>query len=269
MAVRASRRAVMTQRLRMAVGNGSLSLVYQPQVEVKTLQPRKAEALLRWHDEQLGVVSPIEFIRLAEETGSLQAIGRWVIEQACQDAQTLRQRTSQEFTIAVNASLSQLCQSAFADMVEDALARYRLSGGQLEIEIAEGSLLSDWSGAERQIRQLRACGVVITLDDFGNSFTALRALRNLPQRLKIDSRPLAGAPADSTEIAIAKGNLSMAAELGLEVVAKCVETRAQLDQVRGLGCGFAQGFLLHRPMDLDSLVACLREEERNRAGCGA
>ncbi|MCX7273760.1 MAG: EAL domain-containing protein [Burkholderiales bacterium] len=269
MAVRASRRAVMTQRLRMAVDNGSLSLVYQPQVELKTLHPRKAEALLRWHDEQLGEVSPIEFIRLAEETGSLQAIGHWVIEQACQDTQTLRERTGQEFTIAVNASLSQLCQSAFADMVEDALARYRLSGGQLEIEIAEGSLLSDWSGAERQIRQLRACGVVITLDDFGNSFTALRALRNLPQRLKIDSRPLAGAPADSTEIAIAKGNLSMAAELGLEVVAKCVETRAQLDLVRGLGCGFAQGYLLHRPMTLDSLVSCLLEEERNRAGCGA
>lgn len=260
MTVRASRRADMTQRLRAAIENGTLRLVYQPQVDLASLRILRVEALLRWDDEEFGAVSPVEFIRLAEETGTIHPLGQWALERACHDAQALNTRLGRAIPVAVNVSMRQLCAPDFADMVEDALSRHRLAGSTLELEVTEGSLLADWGGAEDQLRRLRACGVQIAVDDFGSGFSSLRSLRRLPfQRLKIDSGFVAKVPGDAADTAIVSAIVMLAAQLGLAVVAEGVETTAQRDLLRQLGCEAGQGYLFHRPMTLEKLVDHLLE----------
>ncbi len=258
MTVRASRRASMTQRLRAAIENDSLGLVYQPQVDLRNGHILRVEALLRWNDAELGSVSPIEFIRLAEETGTIHPLGQWALECACRDAATLRARIGHALPIAVNVSMRQLCDPAFFDLVEETLAHHDLPAALLELEVTESSLLADWAGAERALVRLQAFGVQIAVDDFGSGFSSLRALRRLPlQRLKIDGGFVANAPDDPAEIAIVSAIVGLAKQLGLGVVAVGVETVEQLEMLRRLGCEAGQGYLFHRPMTLDALVSHL------------
>ena len=260
MTVRASRRAGMTQRLRAAIEADSLRLAYQPQVDLLDGRVLRVEALLRWHDEELGSVSPIEFIRLAEETGSIHALGQWVLDRACRDARTMSERLGRPMAVAVNISMRQLCDPGFADLIDDTLARYQLTGHILELEVTESSLLADWVDVEETLARLRASGVQLAVDDFGSGFSSLRSLRRLPvQRLKIDSGFIANVPSDPADTAIVSAILGLARQLKLGVVAEGVETRAQLELLRELGCEAGQGYLFQRPMTLDALVAHLLE----------
>ncbi|HPU52169.1 MAG TPA: EAL domain-containing protein, partial [Burkholderiaceae bacterium] len=260
MTVRASRRAGMTQRLRAAIEADSLRLAYQPQVDLRNGRVLRVEALLRWHDEELGSVSPIEFIRLAEETGSIHSLGQWVLDRACRDARALAERLGRTLPVAVNVSMRQLCDPGFADLVEDTLARHQLSGSTLELEVTEGTLLAEWADVEDTLARLNQKGVLVAVDDFGNGFSSLRSLRRLPvQRLKIDSGFIANVPADPADTAIVSAILGLARQLKLGVVAEGVETTAQLELLRDLGCEAGQGYLFHRPMTLDALVSHLLE----------
>ncbi|MBP6813586.1 MAG: EAL domain-containing protein [Burkholderiaceae bacterium] len=260
MTVRASRRAGMTQRLRAAIEADSLRLAYQPQVDLRDGRVLRVEALLRWHDEELGSVSPIEFIRLAEETGSIHALGQWVLDRACRDAHAMGERLGRPMPVAVNISMRQLCDPGFADLVDDTLARYHLTGHILELEVTESSLLADWDDIEETLARLRASGVQLAVDDFGSGFSSLRSLRRLPvQRLKIDSGFVANVPSDPADTAIVCAILGLARQLKLGVVAEGVETQAQLELLRELGCEAGQGYLFQRPMTLDALVVHLLE----------
>ena len=258
--VRASRRAQLAQRLRNALADDSPSLVYQPQVTLRSHRVARLEALLRWRDEELGHVTPVELVRLAEESGAIQALGERVLEQACRDARWLAQRCGLAIPVAVNVSGRQVAQPDFADRVEDLLARYALHGEMLELEITDAGLLTDWSAAERQLAQLRQGGVQLSIDDFGQGFATLRALRALPpQRIKFDCRAAVGPTDDATEEAIAAATVSIARQLGIESVAKCVETRAQLDVVTVLGCDAAQGHVFRQPADIETMAGWLLE----------
>ena len=260
MTVRASRRAGMTQRLRAAIEADSLRLAYQPQVDLRDGRVLRVEALLRWHDEELGSVSPIEFIRLAEETGSIHSLGQWVLDRACRDARAISERLGRPMPVAVNVSMRQLSDPGFADLVDDTLARYHLNGDILELEVTEGSLLADWVDVEDTLARLRDSGVQLAVDDFGSGFSSLRSLRRLPvQRLKIDSSFVANVPVDPADTAIVSAILGLARQLKLDVVAEGVETQAQLELLRELGCEAGQGYLFHRPMMLDALVSHLLE----------
>ncbi len=257
---RASRRAQLAQRLRSALASESPTLVYQPQVELRGHRITRLEALLRWRDEELGHVTPVELVRLAEETGTLQTLGERVLEQACRDARWLAQRCGLAIPVAVNVSGRQVAQADFADRVEDLLARYALHGEMLELEITDAGLLTDWGAAERQLGQLRQGGVQLSIDDFGHGFATLRALRQLPpQRIKFDCRASVGPAGDPTEEAIAAATVSLARQLGIESVAKCVETRAQLDVVTVLGCDAAQGHVFRQPADIETMAGWLLE----------
>jgi diguanylate cyclase (GGDEF)-like protein len=257
---RASRRAQLAQRLRGALASDSPTLVYQPQVELRGHRITRLEALLRWRDEELGHVTPVELVRLAEETGTIQTLGERVLEQACRDARWLAQRCGLAIPVAVNVSGRQVAQADFADRVEDLLARYALHGEMLELEITDAGLLTDWGAAERQLGQLRQGGVQLSIDDFGHGFAALRALRQLPpQRIKFDCRASVGPAGDPTEEAIAAATVSLARQLGIESVAKCVETRAQLDVVTVLGCDAAQGHVFRQPADIETMAGWLLE----------
>lgn len=257
---RASRRAQLAQRLRGALASDSPTLVYQPQVELRGHRITRLEALLRWRDEELGHVTPVELVRLAEETGTIQTLGERVLEQACRDARWLAQRCGLAIPVAVNVSSRQVAQADFADRVEDLLARYALHGEMLELEITDAGLLTDWSAVERQLAQLRQGGVQLSIDDFGQGFATLRALRQLPpQRIKFDCRASVGPAGDTTEEAIAAATVSLARQLGIESVAKCVETRAQLDVVTVLGCDAAQGHVFRQPADIETMAGWLLE----------
>lgn len=261
MAARGSRRAQLAQRLHSALAGDSPRLVYQPQVELRGHRITRLEALLRWQDEDLGQVSPVELIRLAEETGTIHSVGARVLDQACRDARWLAQRCSLAIPVAINVSSRQVAQPGFADAIEDALARHGLHGEMLELEITDAGPLTDWAAAESELAQLRRGSVQISIDDFGHSgFATLRALRQLPpQRLKFDCRASVGPNGDVTEEAIASATISLARQLGIEVVAKCVETRAQLDVVTVLGCDAAQGHVLRPPADIETLAGWLLE----------
>lgn len=266
MTVRASRRAGITQRLRGAIDSQSLRLVYQPQVDLRDERIVRVEALLRWDDAEFGSVSPAEFIRVAEETGTIHALGQWALERACQDSVTLGARIGRTIPFAVNVSMRQLCDPGFADMVENALVRHRLDGHLLELEVTESSLFSDWGGAQDQLTRLRALGIGMAVDDFGSGFTSLRSLRRLPlQRLKIDAGFIANVPADAADCAIVRAIVGLAEQLGLDVVAEGVETTAQRDLLRSLGCAAGQGYLFHRPMDLEGLATQLAAQAGRNA----
>jgi diguanylate cyclase (GGDEF)-like protein len=261
MTARGSRRAQLAQRLRGELAGDSPRLVYQPQVELRGHRITRLEALLRWQDEELGQVSPVELIRLAEETGTIHAVGERVLDQACRDARWLAQRCGLAIPVAINVSSRQVAQPGFADVIEDALARHGLHGEMLELEITDAGPLTDWAAAEAQLAQLRRGSVQVSIDDFGQGgFATLRALRQLPpQRLKFDCRASVGPSGDMTEEAIATATVSIARQLGIEVVAKCVETRSQLDVVTVLGCDAAQGHVLRPPADIETLAGWLLE----------
>jgi diguanylate cyclase (GGDEF)-like protein len=261
MVARGSRRAQLAQRLRSELAADSPRLVYQPQVELRGHRITRLEALLRWQDEELGLVSPVELIRLAEETGSIQAVGERVLDQACRDARWLAQHCGLAIPVAINVSSRQVAQAGFADAIEDALARHGLHGEMLELEITDAGPLTDWAAAELQLGQLRRGSVQVSIDDFGQGgFATLRALRQMPpQRLKFDCRASVGPTGDVTEEAIASATVSIGRQLGIEVVAKCVETRAQLDVVTVLGCDAAQGHVLRAPADIETLAGWLLE----------
>ncbi|MBU6273155.1 MAG: EAL domain-containing protein [Betaproteobacteria bacterium] len=269
MTVRTSRRALMTQRLRAAVDCGALRLVYQPVVDALEHRILRMEALVRWEDPELGSVSPIEFIRLAEETGTIHAIGQLVLEQACHDMRWLTQRTGLSIPVAVNTSASQLTHPNFADLVEDTLASRGLAGEMLEIEIAGTGQTTDWAAAVVQLAQLKSRGVRFALDDFDSSFAAVRGLGAVaPDRIKLDCRRAAGAGGNRTESAIAAATVALAGALGIEPVAKCVETAGHLDLAMRLGCKAFQGHLFHQPTDIGTLARRL-EMSAGRVNPGA
>jgi len=269
MTVRTSRRALMTQRLRAAVDCGALGLVYQPVVDALEHRILRMEALVRWEDPELGSVSPIEFIRLAEETGTIHAIGQLVLEQSCQDVRWLAQRTGLSMPVAVNTSTTQLTHPGFAELVEDTLAAQGLAAGMLEIEIAGTGTTTDWSAAAVQMAQLRAQGVRFALDDFDSCFSAVRGLGAMPpDRIKLDCRRAAGAGGNRSESAIAAATVALAGALAIEPVAKCVETAAHLDLAMRLGCKAFQGHLFHQPTDIGTLARRL-EMSAGRVNPGA
>ena len=269
MTVHTSRRALMTQRLRAAVDCGALRLVYQPVVDALEHRILRMEALVRWEDPELGSVSPIEFIRLAEETGTIHAIGQLVLEQACHDVRWLAQRTGLSIPVAVNTSTAQLTHPGFADLVEDTLAAQGLAGEMLELEIAGTGQITDWPAAAVQLAQLHARGVCFALDDFDSSFAAVRGLGTVPpDRIKLDCRRAAGAGGNRTESAIAAATVALAGALGIEPVAKCVETAGHLELAIRLGCKAFQGHLFHQPTDIGTLAGRL-EMSAGRVNPGA
>jgi diguanylate cyclase (GGDEF)-like protein len=269
MTVRTSRRALMTQRLRAAVDCGALGLVYQPVVDALEHRILRMEALVRWEDTELGSVSPIEFIRLAEETGTIHAIGQLVLEQSCHDVRWLKQRTGLAIPVAVNVSTTQLTHPGFAELVEDTLAAHGLTGEMLELEIAGTGIATDWAAAAVQLTQLHGGGVRFALDDFDSGFAAVRGLGAMPpDRIKLDCRRAAGAGGNRSESAIAAATVALAGALGIEPVAKCVETAAHLDLAMRLGCRAFQGHLFHQPTDIGTLAGRL-EMSAGRVNPGA
>jgi len=238
--------------LREAMGNGQLSLAYQPRFALDDGRIIGVEALLRWPHPQRGMVRPDEFIPLAEETGLIVPIGRWVLQQACRDAL----RWPPHITVAVNVSAVQFVRSSVTSDALQALADSGLPARRLELEITETSMIKDPTVVLSVLHGLREKGVHIALDDFGTGYSSLSHLHRFPfDHLKIDRSFVRDLPDRADLRAIVRGVTTIATGMGMQTTAEGVETQEQLAAVRALGCTAVQGFLLGRPMPAEALTA--------------
>jgi len=251
-------RAALEADLRQAVPNGELSLRYQAQVNADGTVTG-AEALLRWQHPTRASVPPGEFIPMAEDSGLIHVIDRWVLEVACdQLAAWSREPVSSELKLAVNVSAARFHASDFVDSVRHALDRSGAPATRLELELTESLLLTDVEEAASKIRALKALGVGFAIDDFGTGYSALAYLTCFPfDRLKIDKSFVATLPDSRHHAVVTHTIINMARSLGLEVIAEGVETVAQRDWLIRQGCLAHQGFLFSRPVEPAELVALL------------
>jgi diguanylate cyclase (GGDEF)-like protein/PAS domain S-box-containing protein len=234
-----ARRALETE-LRNALPNGEFELYYQPIINLAHNHVAGFEALLRWNHPQRGLVAPAEFIPLAEETGLVNAIGEWVLREACIEASTW----AGDLKIAVNLSPCQFRTKTLVQAVLGAIAGSGLAPDRLELEITESVLLKDTDAAIDMLRQLQATGVRIALDDFGTGYSSLSHLRSFPfNKIKIDRSFVNGLTQDNREsLAIVRAVSQMGASLGMCTTAEGVETESQLDAIRAEGCTEVQGY---------------------------
>jgi diguanylate cyclase (GGDEF)-like protein/PAS domain S-box-containing protein len=244
----AQRRARLAAELREALRLGQLSLVYQPILSLRdlTAAPRKAEALLRWRHPQLGDVSPAQFIPVAEASGLIVGIGDWVFRTAAAQAQAWRAAGHADFQISINKSPVQFLGERSHRVQPDWIGHLRdlaLPGDALAVEITEGLLLERDEAVSERLRQLRDGGLSVSLDDFGTGYSSLSYLQHHAiDTVKIDRSFVAGLERGSKALALCRAIVTMAHELGMEVVAEGVETEAQMLALQTMGCDWGQGW---------------------------
>jgi diguanylate cyclase (GGDEF)-like protein/PAS domain S-box-containing protein len=250
-------RLALLGELRNAIDNDELLLHYQPKLDLRDGKLIGVEALVRWQHPQRGFMPPMEFIPLAEQTGLIHPLSRWVLEAALKQHQAWR-RVGIDVPVAVNLSRRTLHDPQLPAMVADALARWDVAAGALVLEITESSLMADPVRAGENLSQLRGLGVRISIDDFGTGYSSLASLKNLSvDELKIDQSFVQAMASDVSSRAIVRAIIDLADALKLRVVAEGVEDRATWDVLAGLGCEIAQGYFLSRPLAADTLEAWL------------
>jgi diguanylate cyclase (GGDEF)-like protein len=257
----AERRAAIDRELRRAIGSDQLRLVYQPKVRMSGGELTGVEALLRWSNPELGNVPPAEFIPIAEKTGLIRPLGRWVIDQTCRQVRAWRDLGLSVPPVAVNVSSLQLGNPGFLKEFTDSLRRHELRPDALEIEITEHTLLENDESSFVALRDLRAIGVPIALDDFGTGYSALACLNQFDiDVLKIDGSLLAGIDEDRRAFGVVSSLIGLAHVLSMRVVAEGVEREEPAEILNDLGCDEVQGFLYSQPLPPGELSALLRSE---------
>ncbi|MFI3137813.1 MAG: EAL domain-containing protein [Methylococcaceae bacterium] len=254
----ASRRLTLAKHLRKAIERGELALHYQPKLDVEKGQFCSVEALLRWHSQELGFISPADFIPLAEEIGLIVSIGEWVLHQACSQAQTWIEQGILLTHIAVNVSAIQLLHKGFSSQVATILAETGLDAQVLELELTESALISDEDNVLNVLLALKQIGVQLSIDDFGTGYSSLSRLKNFPiDRLKIDQSFVRDIEINSDNAAIATAIIVMAESMGMQVTAEGVETDAQFAFLKNKRCNEMQGYLLSKPLPVEKTEAFL------------
>jgi len=246
---RSRRRLAIESALRRAVDGGELHLMYQPRVASGTLDITGVECLLRWEHPQLGSVGPDEFVPIAEETGLIEPIGEWVLDEACRQLASWRARFEDEFFVSVNIAARQLRQPQFADRIKAALDKHRLPAEALEIEINETSIVHAPPAARRMLEALRRSGVRVSMDNFGTGSSSLGQIRRLPfDCVKLDRSLMADRYTDVGAQGVAAAVLAMAKALRIRSVAEGIEDAESLEMVSWLGCDEIQGHYVSPPL---------------------
>jgi EAL domain-containing protein (putative c-di-GMP-specific phosphodiesterase class I) len=268
----AARRFELETMLRDALDRQQLHLVYQPQITLATGRIAQVETLLRWRHPERGLISPVEFVPVAEEAGLIERIGEWVIRTACRDAGRLLRLTGSLPRVAVNVSPQQFQRQNLLATIESALHDAGLDPSYLEVEITEGVLLGDTEEALQTLHGLRKLGVEVAVDDFGTGYSSLAYLTRFPlNRLKIDRSFVIRMTTDPQCAALVGAIIAMAHALKLRVTAEGVETEEQAERLRELGCDEVQGFWFARPLNftaLRNLLAPLGHESAGAASPG-
>ena len=260
---RAVTRMNMERHLRRALVNRELSLRYQPQVSLASGRMIGAEALLRWENPELGVVSPTEFIPLAEETGLIIPLCRWVLWTACSQSRHWQKLGLPPFTTAVNLSPRQFWNPDLLDSIAEILRNTRLDPACLELEITESMVMRDRVSALAMLNKMKGTGVKLAIDDFGTGYSNLSYLSSFPfDKLKMDISFVREITSDPGSSAIARTIISLAHNLDLKVIAEGVENEPQLSYLRHHGCDEIQGYFFSKPVSAQEFTQLLREERQ-------
>jgi EAL domain-containing protein (putative c-di-GMP-specific phosphodiesterase class I) len=244
-----------------AAERGELLLHYQPIVELASGRLLGFEALLRWRHPTRGMLKPAEFLAAADTTGLIIPITRWVIQEACRRAAEWQRATGRPLFVSCNIAGPQFRSGALRGVVAEALGDSRLPGQQLKLEITEGVAIASYEAVLLAISELDGLGVDFLLDDFGTGYSSLSYLHRLPVKgLKIDRSFVLSLPHDGGALALVRGIVELAKELGRDVIAEGIETQEQRDSVSGLGCALGQGFYLGRPSEAGAVATLLRAE---------
>jgi len=257
----ARERLALESRLRLALAQGHLMVVYQPQVDIATGRILGAEALVRWNDPEEGMISPARFIPVAETSGMIGPLGEWVLREVCRQGQQWRAQGLPDLTLAVNVSPRQFHLTDLAGCASGALADSGFPAELLELEITETALAERTEEEARQVlTRLRGLGLRIAVDDFGTGYSSLAQLKRFPiDVLKIDQGFIRDIPQSEDDMAISAAIIAMGHSMGLSVLAEGVETEGQLAFLRERGCDAYQGYLCSRPLSAPEFAALLRE----------
>ena len=255
-------RLALEREIASAAADGQLRLMLQPIVDATSGRIAGAEALVRWQHPQRGLLAPDAFIAVAESTGAIGEIGRWVLDAACAQQAALARQGYTGVDVGVNVSALQLHDPGFADGVRAAMRRHGVAPGRLVLELTESTLLAEGEGIARAVAKLREAGVQLAIDDFGTGYSSLAALKLVrPEWLKIDRSFVRDLPARADDCALAEAIFGMARALGIGVVAEGVETEAQRDWLLARGGTVQQGFLWSRPVAATQFGALLERVE--------
>jgi EAL domain-containing protein (putative c-di-GMP-specific phosphodiesterase class I) len=254
----------LESELRRAIEQKEFVLYYQPQVDVSSGAIVGAEALVRWQHPQFGIISPLRFIPLAEETGLILQLGDWVLNAACEQLQTWLDSGLPPITLAVNLSPRQFQHRDLVNQLRTVLDATGLPPRLLELELTEGAIMERGEAAVATLQELKDLGLRLSIDDFGTGYSSLAYLRRFPiDTLKIDRSFMRDIPRDTGAMEIASTIIVMAHNLHMRVLAEGVETREQLDFLQRNGCDSYQGFLSSRPVTAESFEKLLRPNLEN------
>lgn len=251
----------MERDLHRALEREEFLVYYQPKIEASSRKIIGMEALIRWKHKEKGIVSPVEFIPLAEETSLIIPIGEWVLLSACRQAKTWQKSGFKIGNVAVNLSARQFAQKNLPGMVERVLKESALSPGHLQLEITESTAMNKPEESIAMLRKLKAIGVQISVDDFGTAYSSLNYLRKLPvDSLKIDRSFVIHSTTNPTDASIIKGIIALAHSLNLKVIAEGVETEEQLAFLHSVECDEVQGYLFSKPLPAEEFSMLLAKE---------
>ncbi|HKE94011.1 MAG TPA: EAL domain-containing protein, partial [Povalibacter sp.] len=255
----------LESELRRALETGELELHYQPKVDIATNRVRSAEALVRWRHPVRGLVPPMTFIPVAEETGLIVPLGEWVLREACNQVRRWIDSGMSPVRVAVNLSAKQFRDADLAAVVRSALGKARLEPGFIELELTESAVMHNPEQSAATLERLSAMGVHISIDDFGTGYSSLSYLRRFPlDKLKIDRSFIRDLMKNADDVSIVKAIISLAHSLRLRVVAEGVETAEQLEFLRQLGCDQYQGYFCSPAVTADAFAELIRRMRAER-----
>lgn len=255
------RHQLITSELRSSLAKQEFSLNYQPLVDPQTGNIRSCEALIRWIPVDGELISPTEFIPVAEKSELINRIGEWVINEACRQRAEWKEMGLLDFRIDINLSGRQFLQNNFMDILERYLAKYHLSASEIGIELTENVLIQAGKNNSSNLNNLNESGMQISIDDFGTGYSSLSCLRRLPvHNLKIDQEFIRDAPRNDSDRCIMEAIVAVGHRLGLKVIAEGIETEEQHKLAQEIGCDLGQGFFLHKPMESNKLYTLLARQ---------
>ena len=260
------RRRELEKDLRDALSRNQFHLVYQPQISYRDHHVVGVEALIRWQHPEHGLVPPDLFIPLAEQNGTIIAIGEWVLDQACRQLREWHDQGFSDLRMAVNLSTVQLHHTELPRVVNNLMQIYRLPPRSLELEVTETGLMEDISTAAQHLLSLRRSGALIAIDDFGTGYSSLSYLKSLPlDKIKIDKSFVQDLLDDDDDATIVRAIIQLGKSLGMQVIAEGVETAEQEAYIVSEGCHEGQGYHYSKPLQARELAAFLKQAERNNA----